>query len=111
VQVLVVDGTMPSEHAVRDWSETGHLKHVFGSVPYRSPFATIIRPLDASFHCILRNAYTPFGVVSASDPTRRVFELFWYTGDKYCSPVWDLHRLPHTTAPGFVRQVHPNWII
>lgn len=112
--VLIVDCTMTAELYPRSWD-----KRYFKSASYdyarNTPCANAIKPLDATFHRVLRNGYTPYGVVavghgevSAGQP---VYEVYWYSmtgeGVRYGTPTVDAFRLPHTPPPGFTTESPP----
>lgn len=73
--VLVVDGTTSSELTARSWLCRGKTTCSLGKSAAGCSFVSVVRELDPNFHRILRNGYTPYGVVSAADPQKRVFEV------------------------------------
>lgn len=109
--VLILDGTTTFEHTARSWLRRDSTSCSLRGVCTSCPFASVVRTLDPNFHRVLRNGYTPYGVVSARDPGRRVFEVYWYTGSgraqRYGVPVWDVHRLPQTVHHGFSSELPP----
>lgn len=79
--VLVVDGTSPKELYPRGWSEPSRRARTqaMKALDNAHRFVTVMRPMDPKFHRICRSGYTPYGLVSAQDATRRVFEIYWYS--------------------------------
>ena len=109
--VLLVDCTMTCELYPRSWGGEGEDgADPLARVAHALRFPSALRPLDATFHRVLRNGYTPYGVVGADGSP--AYELYWYTVEgarmRYGTPTVDAFRLPHTPPPGFCTSPAPR---
>ena len=75
IPMLVVDGTTANELAARSWTHRDPQYRVFGSELDVLPFLSVSNTMNPYFYRIVRNGYTPYGLVSALDHNKRVFEV------------------------------------
>ena len=75
--VLLLDGTRTEELYPRLWTVPGDTTDFANNLSMLC--VNVMRPLDPTFHQICRSAYTPYGLVSAEDESKRAFEVYWYS--------------------------------
>lgn len=112
---LLVDGTQARELTPRTWTAVSD-HDAIASVASDSPaaanvlrhcqYAAVTMPQNLAFYHMLRNAYVPYGLVSATDKSVRAYEVYFYTNPlahdvramKYGAPMEAVMRLPAARA-------------
>lgn len=78
---LLLDGTSHTELYPRQWGESHHRtrSETARTIQGAHGFVTVMRPMNAGFHRVCRNGYTPYGLRDSKHRDRRVFEVYWYS--------------------------------